>query len=426
MLTAAESNGHFLDGETPNPIPVRISLLETSLRIVNLGTQKSLTWDFASIDWEHSRPLNGHLRLKHKDGDHWLVATAPALVAEIETERKHWLKRHFWSARPDAKLALQACLATVLLFGGLWLGWPVLTKPVARIIPQTTRDNLASAAQGMMGMSDACYSPAGDAALQRLTQRLTVKRPDLRRIKVIAVESNMVNALTLANDSILVTSAILQQADSPDELAGVLAHEFGHVAHQHVLRGFIGQATVGVMLSLVTGAHGTEIEYINRFAGTAHTRAFEAEADQTGIVLLRDARISSHGLAAFFGRMAKMEGVSTRFTKYFATHPPTAEREQLMQQTDIAGATPAMDLRDWRAIKEMCKDNKKDAGETRIGPSYRREEPADDPVNETPEAAEPEIIMPDPEPAPDVMPDDEMAPEEPTMPPADPDKPRDL
>lgn len=408
MLTAAESNGYFLDGETPNPLPVRISLLETSLRFQDIGTQKSKTWEFTVIDWEHSRPLNGHLRLKLKEADHWLVATAPALVAEIEAERKHWLKRHFWSARPDAKLALQACLGTVILFGALWLGWPALTKPVARMIPQATRDNLADAAQGMMGMSDACYTVDGDAALRRLTLRLTLKRPDLRRIKIIVVQSNMVNALTLANDSILVTSAILQQADSPDELAGVLAHEFGHVAHQHVLRGFLGQATVGILISLLTGAHGTEIEYINRFAGTAHNRAFEAEADQTGIALLRDARISSQGLATFFGRMAQMEGSSTRFTKYFATHPPTDERAQLMQQTEIAGATPAMDLRDWRALKTMCKEAAATGG-TGIGPAYRQDE----------ELSEPEAM---PEPEMEEMPE----PEEPTTPPLDPDKPRDL
>lgn len=416
MITAAESNGYFLDGETPNPIAVRISLLDTSLRIVDVGTQKSLVWDFASIDWEHSRPLNGQLRLKHKDGDHWLVATAPALVAEIGAERKHWLKRHFWSARPDAKLALQACLVTVVLFGSLWLGWPMLTKPVARMIPQGTRDNLAGAAQTMMSMNDVCYTPDGEAALQRLTQRLTVKRPDLRRIKIIAVESKMINALTLANDSILVTSAILRQAGSPDELAGVLAHEFGHVAHQHVLRGFIGQATIGVLLSLITGAHGTEIDYINRFAGTAHTRAFEAEADQTGIALLRDAHISSQGLGTFFGRMAQMEGTSTRFTKYFATHPPTAERELLMRQTEIEAATPAMDLRDWRAVKEMCK-GKDDTGGRRIGPTYRYNEQAEEPeVQPEPDiedTAEPDM-------------DETPQPDEPVIPPADPDKPRDL
>lgn len=425
MITATESNGYYLDGETPNPIPVRISLLETSLRFTDISTQKSQTWEFPGIDWEHSRLLNGQLRLKFKEDDHWLVATAPALVAEIEAERKHWLKRHFWSARPDAKLALQACLITVVLFVSLWLGWPMLTKPVARMIPQATRENLADAAKGMMGMNDVCYSVEGEAAMQRLTQRLTVKRPDLRHIKIIAVQSQMINALTLANDSILVTSAILQQAASPDELAGVMAHEFGHVAHQHVLRGFLGQATVGIVLSLITGAHGMEVDYINRFAGTAHTRAFESEADQTGIALLRDARISSHGLAAFFARIAKMEGSSTRFTKYFASHPPTAEREILMRQTQIDNATPAMDLRDWRALKEMCK-SKSDTGGTGIGPTYRHQEQSDEPEalpnQETETVQQPEMEE-TPEP---YMDDDAPEPDETIMPPPDPDKPRDL
>ena len=110
MITATESNGYYLDGETPNPIPVRISLLETSLRFTDISTQKSQTWEFPGIDWEHSRLLNGQLRLKFKEHDHWLVATAPALVAEIEAERKHWLKLHIWRISSRWSVAISLCV----------------------------------------------------------------------------------------------------------------------------------------------------------------------------------------------------------------------------------------------------------------------------------------------------------------------------
>lgn len=357
MLSAdpkTEANGFFLDGESPTTQPVRISLLDTNLRFIAIADRKNQIWDFTTIDWEATRLVNTQLRLKQKDHDQWLVVTDNALIAEVQAERKHWTRRNFWSALPDTSMALRAGLGTVVICVGLWLGWPMLTAPAARLVPQSTRTWLGDSAQKLMGMDTLCIDPDGQAALDRLTARLTANHPALQKVSVVPVDSKMINALTLANDKVLLTSAIIAQAASPDEVAGILAHEFGHVAHHHVLRGFLGDALMKMLISVFTGVHGDEMGYINTMTNSAHVRKFESEADATGIELLRDAHIATQGLGEFFNRVGKMEGTGGRFLKYFASHPPSAEREKLMRETVVDNATPAMNAKDWLSLKNAC------------------------------------------------------------------------
>lgn len=353
----AESNGFWLDGESPIPQPIRISLFDTSLRFVPQGERKTQDWDFSLIDWESTRLINNQLRIKHKDYDQWLIATTPSLIDDIQTERKHWSRQHFWAARPDTTIAVRAGVGAILICATLWLTGPYLTAPLAQLVPNSTREWLGNTAQKLTRMDNYCTAPEGIKALNKLTKRLTADRPELKNVRVIPVESAMINALTLANDKVLLTSAIIAQAASPDEIAGILAHEFGHIAHQHVIRSVISQMALKALTSIFTGAHGSEIGYINDMTSSAHTRRFESQADSTGIELLRAAHISSHGLGEFFHRFAKLEGESSRFTTYFSSHPASAEREQLMLETTIPETTPALNVEEWQAVKSVCGGN---------------------------------------------------------------------
>lgn len=391
--TRAEPNGFFLDGESPAQQPVRICLLDTSLRFLTADERKAQLWDFASIDWEATRLVNAQLRLKQKAHDQWLVITDATLIAEVQAERKHWTRRNFWSALPDTSMALRAGVGTVVFCAALWLTWPLLTEPAVRLVPQSTRTWLGDTAQRYAGMDTVCTDPDGQAALDRLTARLAEHHPELRKVRVVPVQNSMINALTLANDKVLLTSAIIDQAGSPDEIAGILAHEFGHVAHQHVLRGFLGQALMKALISIFTGVHGDEIGYINTMTSSAHARKFESEADATGITLLRDAHIATQGLGEFFNRIGKLEGIGGRFLKYFASHPPSAEREKLMRETVVENATPAMSAKDWLSLKKVCRAATLQAEEPKEAPEEDTlPEPPDDPPAEAP--AEPHA--PDP------------------------------
>lgn len=351
-MPSSGTHGYFLDGLHPLQQPVSVSVESNVLRFRCLEARQTITWDFASIDWDATRQLPDQLRLKHDGDDARLVVTDAAQIAAILAEKNTWARHHFWTLRRETLTILRASATTLALAATLWLSWPWLVTPLTSLIPDSTRDWLAETAQSAVGMNRECRDPTGVAALRALTDRLTVGDPAFGRVQVGVAHSNMINALTLANDKILLTSALVTKANSSDEVAGVIAHELGHVAHRHILRGALGQLTLKFLVLVFTGAHGAEMGYVNDLTALAHTRGFEAEADTAAIDLLRRARISAQGLEGFFQR--GQNAGSGPELRYFSTHPPSAERADTMRHAVIPDATPALSTQQWQALQSIC------------------------------------------------------------------------
>jgi predicted Zn-dependent protease len=78
---------------------------------------------------------------------------------------------------------------------------------------------------------------------------------DAGAVKVVLVNDNSINAFVAGGQRIYVHTGLLQEADSANEVQGVLAHELGHITGGHVLRIYegIGQATRITLLSTLAG-----------------------------------------------------------------------------------------------------------------------------------------------------------------------------
>lgn len=349
----------LLDGETPVPKPVRITLGDAGLHFQSAAARRPEEWEFAMIDWDASRHINGQLRLKH-GGDHdmWLIVNDPERAAAILAAKKIWARqnfRNFRHTRREASLILRATIITVLVCGTLWFSWPYLTAPLVALVPDSTSAWLGKTAQEALGMTKECRTPEGDAALQRLMRKLAGSDPRLRRAAAVVTKRNMVNALTLADDRILVTSAIIEQAGSSDEIAGILAHELGHVAHRHVLRGAAAGVLIKLLMTAFTGSHGEILGYAHDLTALAHSRRFEAEADAAAVEYLRGAHISTQDFGAFFRRMGNDSPQGAAWARYLSAHPPSAEREAMMLQTPVSHPQPAMPATDWQALQAICR-----------------------------------------------------------------------
>jgi beta-barrel assembly-enhancing protease len=154
-----------------------------------------------------------------------------------------------------------------------------------------------------------------------------------------------------------VTRGLLDDAQSPDELAGVLAHELEHVARRHVMAQVVRsvilttgwQLTVGDFAGLMAIDPSTMLEIASR----SYSRDAEKEADEGAMRRLGHAGFSTRGLSDFFVRMER----STDFVpEWLSTHPASAERRKAI--ADSGSADPplaaAMPDRDWKAIRGAC------------------------------------------------------------------------
>ena len=190
---------------------------------------------------------------------------------------------------PPLPLASAAAVAIVLL-SPQWL---------APLIPDSVDEKLGDALVGDFG-GRFCSTPAGDAALKKLVASLDANPGDLQ---VEVAKIDMVNAVALPGGKVILFDGLVKQARSPDEVAGVLAHEIGHVRERHVMQGLLRQMGLAVVLGGFDGSGGSTL---NSLLSTTYTRDSEREADDHSLKALKkanEARIVNMLMIRFMNQM---------------------------------------------------------------------------------------------------------------------------
>jgi len=172
--------------------------------------------------------------------------------------------------------------------------------------------------------------------INRIGQNL-VRNSDAKvpfTIKVI--DTDEVNAFALPGGFFYVNSGLILSADNEAELAGVMAHEIGHVAACHVAReqtrgNIVNLASIplifvpggwavyqGTQAALSIGVPLTFMKF---------SRNFEAEADFLGMEYMYKAGYDPQSFISFFEKIEAQEKKKPgTLAKAFASHPMTPDR----------------------------------------------------------------------------------------------------
>lgn len=178
------------------------------------------------------------------------------------------------------------------------------------------------------------------------------------RPTVTVVRSDTPNAFALPGGQTYYLSSLIQASRTPDEFAGVLAHELGHVYYRHGMQGLIATSTTGLLVGFilgdltglsVAGAVGSSL-IDNRFS-----RQSEAEADDFAGKTASRLGFSPAGLVDLLDRVAKDDSFSKALA-LFSSHPLTEERRKALAafDTQSAATQPAFSDEEWQAIRDMC------------------------------------------------------------------------
>ncbi len=226
---------------------------------------------------------------------------------------------------------------------------------LARLVPQSVEQRMGRLIVGNLG-TYACASPQGDAALKALGARL---RQD-GDVTIRVVHAPMINAVAFPGGQVVLFDGLIQNATSPDEVAGVLAHELGHVAHRDGMESLIRQYGLRLVLG---GFDGNVSGYGNALLNARYSRKAEAGADGYAIGRLQAANISPLPTAGLFARLAKQDeepGNAAVLMTYLSSHPLSVSREKAFQASAKPGAayTPALSPDQWQALRAMCGDRR--------------------------------------------------------------------
>lgn len=173
-----------------------------------------------------------------------------------------------------------------------------------------------------MPVTDSVQGPM-DSALVIISERLLSKlstSPYHYKIKLVKGEE--INAFNIPGGRVFVFSGLLKFADTPEEVAAVLAHEIGHGEKRHGVFKMIKEVGITVVLTLITGGDPGIIGSLGRMAAsTMFDREQEREADDFALKLLESAGIHPSNVAGFFKKLSKESGDYDKFSELFMTHP---------------------------------------------------------------------------------------------------------
>ena len=356
-------SAQYYDGESARSQNVDVN--EDGVNLTFSGVSTGYTsWNIKGLHAVDPPAPGQPFRLTHQD------KPGARLIIRDETFIKTLLSRssHLkggYSARDVSHIFGWTVGGLLAVFAIGYFVMTFLPDKVARVLPDGWRNRVGKQMEeAMVQGAKVCHSASGDAALGAMIGRMAEGMPDLPAIGVHVYNLPILNAFAVSGGNIILTRELIDKADGPDELAGVLAHEIGHVAHLHPEAQLVRLTGMQVLASVFTGSNGGDMTTNLAFMATAlkFTRQAEAEADAYARETMVKADIDPIGLKTFFEKILKLEGehgdapaASSGLGEIFSTHPGTAERIKEIQPMPAgAVAKPALDGVQWKALKEIC------------------------------------------------------------------------
>lgn len=283
-----------------------------------------------------------------------LRAAAPAHWGRAAAgRRRHWL----------VISVLAAAAAAVVGWGVYSRGIPYIADVVAARVPVEWEDQLGKAvADALAPKRDRCTAPLAVDAVTHIVATLHGATPGSPyTYKIAIVKMPMVNAFAAPGGHIVVTSEMLERTRSPEELAGVLAHEIQHVEHRHGTKALLRHASLRILIGALVGdARGLNqtLSAAGTFGDLRYRRADELTADREGMRLLQAARLDANAMVTVFEVLKKEEERLPKLLTYISTHPATDERIAILKTMAAqARYTPRQVLPGvaWSRVGQACR-----------------------------------------------------------------------
>lgn len=363
---AASYDARYFDGKTAASRAARVSLAAQGLIIEVAGGRQGELWLYRELKPPERLPGGGGTRVGSEQApDAQLVVEDAAFRDELLRQLPHFAGHAGRWRRHRGEIV--GVLAIIAVIVAALFGLPHLSRPLAHVIPRAWDDRLGAITEAQLTQGRrVCHRPAGVAAFNAMLRPLLRVSGYDGPVRLRVIDHPMVNAFAAAGGRIIFMRGLIDKAETADEVAGVLAHELGHVIAHHPTANAIRVLGVMTFLDLVVGDSSAVLKALGQGGALvllfAYTRADEAEADAIALRLLHDSGIDAGGFASFFARIEKpgrksgqggrAEGES--FMDYFRTHPATRLREQQARAAAGQGRRPALDPEAWRALKGIC------------------------------------------------------------------------
>jgi Zn-dependent protease with chaperone function len=360
--------GTYSDGKTATRWEVDLTIAtERGRKLLRVSAPGVFAeWDIASVE-----RLDGgdgsELRFRYDGGDARL-----AIPSEYQHELKSLAPQLFSTKRRNLAIAGIAGLVAIAAAttGLVFFGAPVLSGPIARATPTHVETTLGrNTGQILSFITDTCGTHGlAQKEAEDLVRRLGEASGSPFDSSLTFVDADFANAFALPGGSIMVTDDLIDMLETPDQLAGVLAHETAHVARRHVMAAIVRELGGAMILDLLVGGGsgaGQQIALSGlQLQSLRHGRNAEADADELAIDYLIEIGVDPEALAEFFDRIGEItddDNDQPGMAELLLSHPSPARRaRESRERAEIARAAahgelrPAMSADAWDMLKQGC------------------------------------------------------------------------
>jgi Zn-dependent protease with chaperone function len=288
-------------------------------------------------------------RLEIRDG-----AAAAELIARCPQ-----LDANTIGKRGGAKIVGWSMAAIASIVAMVLVGMPLLADRLTPLLPERFERHLGAIADGQVRTvlgGKVCNAPAGQAAFEKLVNAVRAGAMMEGAVDPVVLASPMPNALALPGGRIYLLKGLLAKAENADEIAGVFAHELGHLKHRDGTRNLIHDGGTSFLIGLLFGdvsGSGALIFASRTLVSSSYSRDAERGADSFAIAVMHRLGRSPKPMGELLFRVTGKEGGSG--LSIVSSHPLTEDRLARMDKEDAPPSGPALlSAAEWTALKEIC------------------------------------------------------------------------
>jgi predicted Zn-dependent protease len=282
------------------------------------------------------------------------AAAAAELVSRCSRLDENAPGRRGVAAIVGWSLAAAASIIAVVLFGV-----PLAADRLAPLVPQAMERRLGDVAESQINAlvgGRICDDARGQAAFVKLVDAVRESAGLDTSIRTVVLSSLIPNAFTPSGGKVFLFKGLLERAENPDEIAGVLAHELGHLKHRDSTRNLIYNGgtsfLIGLLFGDITGS-GALIFASRSLVSASYSREAEENADTFSIDVMRKLGRSPKAMGELMYRVTGKQVDKT--LSILASHPLTEDRLARMSREDRpASGPPLLTAQEWRSLKSIC------------------------------------------------------------------------
>jgi Zn-dependent protease with chaperone function len=360
----------YFDGTCSARHDVKVEAVVDGLRIVAKRPAGQLLDEWAYAELRRMSAPDSVLRLS-RCGETLLARLEirdPDLICAVEDRAATLDRGGAGERRLRRKIVALSFAASVSLFITAIYGVPELATRLLPFVPVSVERKLGEAVDKdvhaaldtqHLGAAFTCGYGTGElegrAALDRLDGKLEAAAALPLQLRVDVVRRPEPNAVALPGGRVYVNQGLIDQAQTPDELAGVIAHEMGHVAARDGTRVVLQTAGLSFLFGMMLGdfvGGGAVVIAARTVLKSSYSRRAESAADAYSVALMQKAGGDPHALGAVLGRIFIEGGHGLAILR---DHPETKDRIAAINAVaDTNPTAPLLDVAEWRALKQIC------------------------------------------------------------------------